>query len=116
MAMQNYVLKFLPTSLSRKLVFDIHSKRSTTFSNVPGPEEQVMLADQPVKSIMFFTNHLHPVLSFFTYNGNIQTTVVIDDGAIADVELLPVCFMRSLILFAKEFNVEVPDSVLQSAK
>ena len=35
----------------------IHSKRSTTFSNVPGPEEQVMLADQPVKSIMFFTNH-----------------------------------------------------------
>ena len=102
--------------LSRKLVFDIHSKRSTTFSNVPGPEEQIMIAEEPVKSIFFFTNHLHPVLSFFTYNGNIHATLAIDDNAIADVHLLPTCFMQSLVLLAKEFKVEVPDSVLRASR
>ncbi len=115
MGMQNYVLKFLPLDLSRKLLYDIHSKRSTTISNVPGPEEQVRLAEEPVKRIMFFTNHLHPVVSFSTYNGNLQTTLAIDDNGIKDVHLLPSCFMKSLALFGKELNVDVPESVIKAS-
>lgn len=115
MGMQNKVMSILPLGLSRKLLYDIHSKRSTSFSNVPGPEEQIMIAEEPVKSIMFFTNHLHPVLSCFTYNGEVHTTLAVDDSAIADVYLLPKCFMKSLVLFAKELNVEVPDSVMKSS-
>lgn len=113
---QNRVLSVLPQSVSRQAVYDIHSKRSTTFSNVPGPAETIMLAEQPVKSIMFFTNHLHPVVSCFTYNGSIHITLVLDDGAIANADVLPMCFMKSLVLFAKEFNVEVPDSIMQASR
>lgn len=114
--MQNKILRYLPLDLSRNLVFDIHSKRSTTISNVPGPEEQIMVAEEPVKSIMFFTNHLHPVLSFSTYNGYLNSNLAIDDNAIKDVHLLPKCFMKSLILFAKELDVEIPESVQKAAQ
>ena len=82
-----------------------------TCSNVPGPSEKVMISGAAVKSCMFYTNHLHPVLSMLSYDGQIYTTLVIDCDAIQDVESLPSFFMKSLVLMGKEFNINIPTSM-----
>lgn len=87
-----------------------------TSTNVPGPQDQVVLAGEAVKSCSFFVNHLHPVLSMLSYNKNINTTLAIDDAAIPDAHLLPSYFMKALSLLGNELNADVPSIVLQSAK
>ena len=82
-----------------------------TCSNVPGPSETVLIADATVKSCMFFTNHLHPVLSMLSYDGQIYTTLVIDSDVIQDVDLVQSFFMKSLALLGRDFSVNVPTSI-----
>lgn len=87
-----------------------------TSTNVPGPQDQVILAGEAVKSCSFFVNHIHPVLSMLSYNGHINATLAIDDTAIPDARLLPSYVMKALSLLGNELNVDVPSTVLQSAK
>jgi hypothetical protein len=87
-----------------------------TSTNVPGPQEQVVLAGEAAKSCRFFVNHLHPLLSMLSYNGYVNATLAIDDMAIPDAHLLPSYFMKALSLLGNELNVDVPMEVLQSGK
>ena len=100
----------------RDTVFRVYSKISLTCTNVPGPQETVVVAGCQVKSCIFFVNHLHPVFSMLSYNGQIHAALAVDDTAIHNVHLLPSFFMRALVLLGNEMKIDVPESILKESE
>ena len=111
--LQNVILAILPIALTRHIVHKVYSKMSLTVTNVPGPSEKVSIADQPIESLMFHVNHIHPVLSMISYDGNIQTTLCISRSALDDGHLLAGCFVKALVTIGNELKIEVPNSIVK---
>merc|ERR1711976_643754 len=111
--LQNRILPLLPTFISKMIVHKVYSKRSMTVSNVPVPQYPVSIAGSTVKRALYFVNCIHPVFSLFSYNGHIQPTLFIDDSAVMQVHLLKSMFMKSLVKFGNEFNIDIPKSMMQ---
>lgn len=86
-----------------------------SFTSVPGPNEKVTFAGKVLKSLYFYANIIHPVLSMISYDGNMHTTLLVHNNAIPDAHLLPSCFTKALISLGNEFKIDVPNSVLQSS-
>jgi len=82
-----------------------------------GPNEQVILAGEELKSCRFFVNHLHPVVSILSYHGQINISLAVDEEQIPNIHLLAPCFMKALVLLSNELNVKnLPSSVLETSK
>ena len=113
--LQNSVLPRLPTALNRLIVRRVYSKISLSFTNVPGPQEKVCLINEPIDSCMFYVNHIHPVLSLLSYDGQVNITLSISPEAIPDSYLLPKCFMKALVLLGNELKIEAPTSITKYA-
>ena len=113
--LQNRILKYLPLSLSRLIVYNCYAKRSMTFTNVPGPQDKILLANELVDSCSFFVYHLHPVLSILSYNQKINITLAVDEMAVPNAHMIPNCFMNAFVTLGNEFKIDIPSSVLQSA-
>jgi hypothetical protein len=110
------ILRFFPRWLSRDSAYKVYSRHSMTFTSVPGPKETVMIGGKVVKSLHFYANSLHPVLSMLSYDGNMNITLLMHNDAISDAHLLPTCFMRSLVSLGNKFKINVPNSVLLSSE
>lgn len=111
--LQNTILKILPFPLTRHIVHRAYSKISISFTSVPGPQEKVSIAGEPIDSCMFFACHIHPVLSFLSYNGQIYTTLLLKKDTFDDSHMIPKCFMRALITLCNEMKVDVPNSMIE---
>ena len=106
--LQDKVMAFLPRKLSKYIAGAVYKAHSLTCTNVPGPQNQVMIMGKCVKNCRFSIGHLHSVLSMLSYDGKINVTLVADDDAIADVHLFPVLFHRALVKLGEAFDVEIP--------
>jgi hypothetical protein len=114
---QNRILSHLPTGMYRKLVFDQYSRHSLTCTNVPGPQEKVFISGHPAKAAMFCIDHLHPLVSMFSYDGHIYITMSADDLSIPDVDLMiPPLFMNALGLLGQSLKVAVPEGISRVTK
>ena len=112
----DYIIAILPRWMSRDSVYKGYSRHSLTFTSVPGPKEKVIIGGKVAKSLHFYVNAIHPVLSILSYDGNMNITLLVHNNAISDPHLLPSCFMKALVSLANEFKIDVPNSVLQSSK
>ena len=111
LGLQNIILPLLPTRLNRWIVHRVYSKISLTFTNVPGPQEMVSIADQPVDSVMFQASASHSVLGILSYRGQVYITFNFRKGAIDNSHLLPKCFMKALATLGNEFKIDVPHAI-----
>ena len=86
-----------------------------TCTSVPGPQEKVTIAGSEVKSCLFFVNHLHPVLSIFSYNGQVHMNLTADETSMSNAHLVPTFYMNALVLLGNALEIDVPKSVLEYA-
>jgi len=113
--LQNQVLKYVPIELNRQTVYDVFSRHSMSWSNVPGPQEEICIASKPVKSCYYFVPTLIPVISMLSYNGQIHITFVAAESGIQNVDLMPTFYMKSLVTLGNELNVDIPSSIMKLA-
>lgn len=116
MILMDYIIAILPRWMSRDSVYKAYSRHSLSFTSVPGPKEKVIIGGKVAKSLHFYVNTIHPVLSILSYDGNMNITLLVHNNAISDPHLLPSCFMKALVSLANEFKIDIPNSVLQSSK
>ena len=138
LALQGSICPYLPTSLYRKLVHKFYSRHTLSCTNVPGkwtfeqccfnlgghnsyksfligPDKQIFVLGKPVSSCRFSVGALHSVISILSYNGQINICLSADGKAIPGVHLLPIFYVRALIVVAEQYNVAIPESMKVAA-
>eukprot|EP01134_Creolimax_fragrantissima_P003486 CFRG3486T1 len=82
--LNNFAGKILPSDTFCDMTYDLFSKCTTVFSNVPGPQGEVSIQGNPVQSISFFANSLTgAVFGLCSYNNMVHLSCV------ADVNIIP---------------------------
>lgn len=113
MAIQDSLVPLLPYSLSRQTVFDVLSRHSVVFTNVPGPANPVAFAGKEVMEIQMFFGNLITQCSLMSYRGTISGNFCLDGDAIPNADSLSRLFNNSVIKLAERLDVKVPPSVLK---
>ena len=110
---QTYLVPLLPKFLALQTAFDIFSRHSMVFSNVPGPANELLFCDQPLLGMqILFPNLLNQVL-LISYGGQIFYNMVVDEDACPQgKELLPGLFLEEMKELAKRFNVDTNPSFM----
>lgn len=104
---QTYLVPLLPKFLALQTAFDIFSRHSMIFSNVPGPAKPLLFCDEPLLGMqILFPNLLNQVL-LISYGGQIFYNMVVEEDACPQgKELLPGLFLEEIKELAKKFNVD----------
>ena len=97
----------------RSIIHRVYYRHSVTVTNVPGPQEAVMIAKEQVKSCMVYVTHLHPILSMVSYDGQINITLTLDESAISDPHFFQSYYMKALALLSTELEIDAPASISQ---
>lgn len=111
MAIQDSLVPLLPYAVSRQTVFDVLSRHSVVFTNVPGPANPVAFAGKEVTDIQMFYGNLITQLSLMSYRGTVSGNFCLDGDAIPDAQSLSRLFSNSLVKLAERLDVEVPASM-----
>jgi hypothetical protein len=106
----------LPLAFGRKTVFDMISRHSVIFSNVPGPEKAVAFGGQKVTGIQMYFNNLLPQVGILSYEGKIFMNMNMDTEAIPGSEKMPIYFAQELVAMSKAFDVEVPVEIIRRSE
>ena len=107
--LQSHILSLLPQFIARQIAYDIFSRHSMVFSNVPGPPDDVYLADRKMIGMqVVFPNILHQCL-LISYRGGIFMNMVIDPKVITDEKVLVNAFFEELSELAGTYNIKNDD-------
>lgn len=112
MTIQDSLIPLLPRSISRQTVFDILSRHSVVFTNVPGPANAVAFAGKEVTEIQMIYANLVTQVSLMSYRGQVFGNICIDGDAIPDCQSLARLYKNSIVKLAERLGVKVPGSVL----
>ena len=106
MYLQNLLPKILPQFLQQKTAFDIFSRHTLVFSNVPGPSKLIsMCGEQIVGMQILFPNILTNVI-LISYAGSIYFNMNMDDDDTPGAEEeLPKYYLEELTELAKEYGL-----------
>ena len=111
MFIQDKLIPLLPHSLGRQSVFDILSRHSLVFTNVPGPANPVAFAGKEVTELQMFYGNLVTQVSLMSYRGRIFGNFCLDGDAIPNCQSLSRLYVKSIVKLAERLNVKVPESV-----
>ena len=81
------VLGRMPGPIESQAVQFFASKATTVLTNVPGPQQQLYFAGNPIEKILFWvpqSGRLGMGISIFSYNGTVTLGVATDTGLIPD--------------------------------
>jgi WS/DGAT/MGAT family acyltransferase len=81
----------IPAELQTRVVEFFGSKSTLVVTNVPGPEKELYLAGQAIKSLMFWvpqSGRLGLGVSILSYGGHVRVGVACDEGVVSDPEQL----------------------------
>ncbi len=87
----------LPHFLQRLVVTIFATKTTAVMTNVPGPREELYLADVPIRDIFFWVPQSGRVglgISIFSYNGHVRMGIGTDAGLVPDPERIVLEFHR----------------------
>jgi WS/DGAT C-terminal domain len=117
MWIQSNILPLLPQFLRRKTAYDIFSRHSIVFSNVPGPPEAIHFAGERILGIQVVFPNLLPQCLILSYAGEIFMNMVLDCSVIKEGDvLLPRLFIQEAIDMAKEYGLEMTETDIASPK
>jgi len=83
---QNNVVPLLPVSSAQQTCYDIFTRHSLVFSNVPGPDKQCLLAGKAVTGLQMFYANLIPQIILISYAGKVYGNMVLDTDVRADAQ------------------------------
>jgi diacylglycerol O-acyltransferase len=106
----------LPLAFGRKTVFDMISRHSVIFSNVPGPEKAVAFGGQKVVGIQMYFNNLIPQVGILSYEGKVFMNMNMDTDAIPGSEKMPTYFAQELVAMSKAHGIEVPLAIVRRSE
>jgi hypothetical protein len=112
---QNKILPFLPAFVGQKTLFDIMTRHSLVFSNVPGPDRPVVIAGRVVTGVQMLYANLIPQIGFLSYAGNVFGNIMLDPDAILESSSLRGFYVRALAALASRLNVPVPHDLSKLA-
>jgi diacylglycerol O-acyltransferase / wax synthase len=115
-ASQNYIAPLLPMSFNRGQVFDLFSRHSTVFSNVPGPASACKFAGYEVIGVQMVFSNLLPQVGVLSYRGQVFGNITLDPEAILNSERIAILFSRAFVTLASNLNVDVPHSIRNHAE
>lgn len=113
MSIQDSLIPLLPHSLSRQTVFDILSRHSVVFTNVPGPVNPVAFAGKEVTELQMFYGNLVTQVSLMSYRGTVFGNFCLDTDAIPNSQSLSRLYLNSIVKVAESLDVKVPASLLK---
>ena len=115
MFLQTYVLPLLPQFIQRKTAYDIFSRHSLVFSNVPGPPAPIHFCGEKVLGIQVIFPNLLPQTLIISYAGEVFMNMVLDTEIIKDGDtLLPKFYLEEALSLAKAYDIEADASSVVS--
>lgn len=113
MSIQDNLIPLLPYSLGRQTVFDILSRHSLVFTNIPGPANPVAFAGKEVTEIQMFYGNLITQVSLMSYRGAVFGNFCLDGDAIPNCQSLNRLYVNSVVKLAERLNVKASVSSMQ---
>lgn len=111
--LQNKVLPHAPRFLGRQTVYDIFSRHSMVFSNVPGPKTPFYAAGEEVVGIQMVFPNLIPQVGILSYCGTVSSNISVDPDVVTQPALLRRCFVDEFRHLASSYNVPFPETITQ---
>jgi len=107
MYIQNLMPMILPESMQQQTAFDIFTRHSMVFSNVPGPNTPVYLCGQRVEGMQVIFPNLIPQVLLISYADGIFFNMVMDsDQSPGAADELPAFYIEELMQMAKVYNLD----------
>lgn len=105
--LQNLLPKILPRFLQQKTAFDIFSRHTMVFSNVPGPSDLISLCGEEVVGMQILFPNILPTVILISYAGGVYFTMNLDDDEMPGAaEELPKFYLEELRELAGEYDVD----------
>lgn len=98
--LQQNVLSLAPKFLQQQAAFDVFSRHSLVFSNVPGPSEDLFCGEEKICGAYAIFPNLLPQVIMVSYAGSMFINLVIDDKLVKDAHSIGKYFLMEL----KEFG------------
>jgi hypothetical protein len=104
---QTYILPLLPRFLRQKTAYDIFTRHSMVFSNLPGAAQALSMGGESLVGVQVIFPNLLPQALIISYNGKMFFNLSVNKETISDldVHLLGTYFIEELNELADEFNV-----------
>lgn len=110
MYLQNLLPKVLPRFLQQKTAFDIFSRHTLVFSNVPGPSEMISLCGEQVVGMQILFPNILPTVILISYAGGVFFNMNLDDDEMPGaVDELPKYYLEEFKELAAEYGVDTED-------
>ncbi len=104
---QSNILPLLPVFLQRQIAFDVFSRHSLVFSNLPGPPDKLVYCDQKLLGLQVIFPNLIPQALIISYGGGVFYNMSLDDSSMPGVkELLPKYYAEEMAALATAFGVD----------
>eukprot|EP01039_Chlorochromonas_danica_P008358 gene8362-9212_t len=108
---QNRFLGLLPNWFSQQLAFDVFSRHSIVFSNVPGPNHPVYYCGQRIEGMQITFPNLIPQVILISYYGGVFFNLSIDSDEV-DCKLLCELYLQELRNMAEGLGLDASDSAV----
>lgn len=107
MWLQNFLPNILPQAFQQKTAFDIFSRHTCVFSNVPGPADLISLCGEQVVGMQILFPNILPNVILISYAGAIYFNMNMDDELLPGAaEELPKYYLEELKELAKEYGLD----------
>lgn len=110
--LQEQILALAPKFLQQRAAYDVFTRHTVVFSNVPGPQQVASFANQKICGIYpLFPNLLSQII-MVSFNGAVFTNCVLDDNRICKSELIGELFIEELRELAFDYDLDASDNSL----
>jgi hypothetical protein len=110
MYLQELLPHILPKFLQLKTAFDIFSRHTIVFSNVPGPADVISMCGEQVIGMQVLFPNILPTCIILSYAGNVFLNLNIDDDSLPGLETeFPKYFIDELKELCESYKVDTED-------
>ena len=106
---QETILPYLPKFLAQQTAYDIFSRHSMVFSNVPGPQQEMYFANQRMCGLHVLFPNLVNQTMIISYGGGIFMNMVLDPALVPDTQPIVDAFKAEIRDLATKFKVPCED-------
>jgi len=102
-----YVGGSIPTFMSKQVTYDLFSRHSMVYSNVPGPNTPVKFGGEAVKSFYMVYPNLITQVGAITLNGKMYYCLVVDQNVVEQPEKIAAYLIQDLKELAQDCEMDV---------
>ena len=113
---QNTLPPLLPISFGQQTVYDVFTRHSLVFSNVPGPDRPCLFGGKVCTGVQMFYSNLITQIGIISYAGRVYGNMLLDPDAVPDSQSLALFYADALVQLAEHLNVTPPANLVNEAK